>query len=160
MSAFRHYVFQSIWHIDAPLDHLYAVLSDITSYPKWWPEIRTVTPLGDNRFEMVARSTLPYELRFISEEDASQRRRDVIHARLYGDLEGFARWTIVELPAGGCRLIYDQEVDTNKRLLDTLAPVARPAFKANHTLMMRHGQAGLRTYVAGYLRGVHGPSAR
>ncbi len=153
MTNFRHYVFQSVWHIDAPLHDLYVVLSDVTAYPAWWPEIRTVTPLGDNRFEMVARSTLPYELRFVSEEDATERRPDVIRARLSGDLEGFARWTIVELPAGGCRLVYDQEVDTNKRLLDTLAPVARLAFKGNHTLMMRHGQAGLRTYMAGYRRG-------
>ena len=153
MTDFTHYVFQSVWHVDAPFEDVYTVLSDVPSYPAWWPEIRTVTILGNNRFEMVARSTLPYELRFVSEEDTSHRGPDVIPARLSGDLEGFARWTIVKLPAGGCRLIYDQEVDTNKRILDTLAPLARPAFKLNHSLMMRHGQAGLRTYMAGYLRG-------
>ncbi len=152
MSNLTHYVFKSIWHVDAPFEDLYAVLSDVTSYPAWWPEIRTVKPLGDNRFAMVARSTLPYELRFVSEEDPTQRRPDAIHARLRGDLEGFARWTL-ERTGSGCRLIYDQEVDTHKRLLDTLAPVARPAFRANHALMMRHGQSGLRTYMAGYLRG-------
>ena len=153
MSNLTHYVFQSIWHIDAPRDDLYAVLADVTSYPAWWPEIRSVAEIGSNRFEMVARSTLPYELRFVSEEDPTKRAPDVIHARLSGDLEGFARWTLVALPTGGCRLIYDQEVETHKRLLDSLAPVARPAFRANHALMMRHGQAGLRIYIAGYLRG-------
>ena len=157
MSNLTHYVFKSIWHVDAPFDHVYAVLTDPTSYPAWWPEIRTVTPLGNNRFEMVARSTLPYDLRFVSEEDPDQRRPDVIPARLTGDLEGFARWTIAEVGAG-CRLVYDQEVETHKRLLDALAPVARPAFKANHALMMRHGQAGLRTYLAGYRLGVESRS--
>jgi hypothetical protein len=44
-------------------------------------------------------------------------------------------------------------VSTHKRLLDVLAPIARPGFKANHALMMRHGQQGLRTYMAGYSRG-------
>ena len=144
MRNLTHYVFESIWHVEAPFDDVYAVLADVMSYPAWWPEIRTVTPLGDNRFEMVARSTLPYDLKFVSEEEPAKRRKDVIHARLTGDLEGFARWTVEER-GGTCRPIYDQEVETHKRLLDTLAPVARPAFKVNHALMMRHGQAGLRT---------------
>jgi hypothetical protein len=34
-----------------------------------------------------------------------------------------------------------------------MAPVARPGFKANHAIMMRHGEAGLRTFMAGYARG-------
>ena len=152
MNNLRHYVFKSIWHVDGPFDDIYTVLADVTSYPDWWPEIRTVTPLGDNRFEMVARSTLPYDLRFVSEEVPAKRRPDYIYATLSGDLNGFAAWTI-EDRGGSCRLTYDQEVETHKRLLDTLAPLARPAFKANHTLMMRHGQAGLRTYMAGYLHG-------
>ena len=67
-------------------------------------------------------------------------------------MEGTVRWTVEEVD-GGCRMVYDQEVSTNKRLLNVLAPLARPGFKANHTLMMRHGQAGLRTYLAGYRRG-------
>ena len=56
----------------------------------------------------------------------------------------------METVGSGCRLIYDQEVDTQKVLLNALAPVARFAFRANHLLMMRHGQAGLRTFMAGY----------
>jgi hypothetical protein len=31
--------------------------------------------------------------------------------------------------------------------------VARPAFVANHALMMRHGRRGLRAYLAGLRRG-------
>ena len=131
MPNHTHYVFRSVWQVEAPFEDVYTVLSDVTSYPAWWPEIRSMTPLGSNRFEMVARSALPYELRFVSEEDPAQRRRDVIHARLTGDLEGFARWTMQE-SGGGCRLVYDQEVETHKALLDALAPLARPAFRANH----------------------------
>ena len=51
------------------------------------------------------------------------------------------------------RCVFDEHVVTNKGLLDRLAVVARPAFKANHTLMMRHGEAGLRTFLAGYRMG-------
>ena len=152
MSALSHYVFRSIWHVNAPLPDLMWVLNDLESYPAWWPEMREVRPLGDNRFEVVARSFLPYDLRFLSEPAPGEPRPGVIDARLSGDLEGTVRWTVDEV-ADGCRLVYDQEVTTHKRLLNATAPVARPAFRANHGLMMRHGEAGLRTFMAGYARG-------
>ncbi len=148
MRPLNHYVFQSVWHVDASPSDLMAVLQDLGSYPAWWPEIREVRPRGDNRFEVVARSLLPYELRFVSEAAPDVPQPGVIDARLSGDLVGTVRWTITS-ESSGCRLVYDQEVDTNKRLLDVTAPVARPAFKANHAVMMRHGQAGLRRFLAG-----------
>jgi len=152
VSNLTHYVFQSVWHIQAPLNDVTGVLKDLESYPAWWPEIQEVRPLGGTRFEVVARSLLPYDLRFVSDADIPQASPDVIDARLSGDMEGTVRWTVTELDYG-CRLVYDQEVTTHKRLLNLMAPVARPGFKTNHALMMRHGQAGLRTFMAGYIRG-------
>lgn len=152
MSSLTHYVFRSVWHVQAPLPDLMSVLEDLGSYPAWWPEVREVRPLGDDRFEVVARSFLPYELRFVSEATPGQPSPGVIDATLSGDMEGTARWS-VEAVDGGCRLVYDQEVTTHKRLLNVTAPVARPAFKANHAVMMRHGEAGLRTFMAGFARG-------
>jgi hypothetical protein len=150
-----HYVFRSIWHVEARRADVMPVLYDLESYPAWWPEIRSVRPLGEARFEVVARSFLPYELRFLSDGAAFDPDSGVIDARLSGDMEGTVRWTASEVD-GGCRLVYDQEVTTNKRLLNVMAPVARPGFKANHAIMMRHGQAGLQTYMAGFHRGAHG----
>jgi len=152
MSRLTHYVFQSVWHVGASPADVMAVLEDLESYPAWWPEIRSVRPLGRRRFEVVARSFLPYELRFVSEAAGPEPRAGVIDARLSGDMEGTVRWTVEEVD-DGCRLVYDQEVTTHKRLLDVMAPVARPGFKANHAVMMRHGEAGLRTFMAGYARG-------
>jgi hypothetical protein len=116
-----------------------------------------VHDLGGGHFAMRARSSLPYDLRFVSEGQAGNGRPDVIEAALSGDLEGFARWTI-EAAGAGCRLVYEQEVRTTTRLLNVLAPVARPAFRLNHWLMMRHGQAGLRTFMAGYTSALGGRS--
>jgi hypothetical protein len=147
-----YYVFQSIWHVRAALADLMPVLYDLESYPAWWPEIREARPLGGRRFQVVARSFLPYELRFVSEGDELDPDTGVIDARLSGDMEGIVRWTLTQLD-DACRLVYDQEVTTHKRLLNVMAPVARPGFKANHAIMMRHGEAGLRTYMAGYTRG-------
>ena len=157
MSQLTHYVFQSIWHVDAPKADLLEVLDDLRSYPAWWPEIREARPLGGRRFDVVAQSFLPYKLRFTSEADGPpDAERGVIAARLAGDMEGTVRWTVTE-EADGCRLVYDQEVSTHKRLLNVLAPVARPGFKANHTLMMKHGEAGLRKFMATYKRGQAAP---
>lgn len=147
-----HYVFRSVWHVQAQLADVVAVLNDLESYPSWWPEIRAVRPLAGNRFEVVARSFLPYELRFVSEATGDEPSAGVINAHLSGDMEGTVRWTVEQLD-DRCRLVYDQEVTTHKRLLDVMAPVARPGFKANHGAMMRHGERGLRTYMAGYARG-------
>ena len=117
MAKLTHYVFRSVWEVPATLPELYAVLANVLTYQTWWPEIRVVKDLGGGRFEIVARSLLPYDLRFVSEERVENRRPDVIDARLSGDLEGYARWTIE--PAGtGCKLVYDQSVDTHKALLN------------------------------------------
>lgn len=157
MAGMTHYVFKSIWLVNAPFDDVFSVLVDPWTYPAWWPEIQSVEDLGDGRFEMVARSLLPYELCFVSEDRAAVHAPGVIDARITGDLEGFARWTVRAL-GSGCRIVYDQEVETHKGLLNAFAPVARPAFRMNHSLMMRHGRAGLRTFMAGYRRAVSGPA--
>ena len=155
MSDLTHYVFRSVWQVQADVEDVIAVVNDLESYPAWWPEIRSVRPLGGGRFEVAARSFLPYELRFVSEAAADEPSPGVINARLSGDMEGTVRWTVDQVDAG-CRLVYDQEVTTHKRLLNIMAPVARPGFKANHAVMMRHGERGLRTFMAGYARGSSG----
>ncbi|HUR18625.1 MAG TPA: SRPBCC family protein [Acidimicrobiales bacterium] len=155
MSKLTHYVFRSVWEVQARRADVISVLNDLESYPAWWPEIRSVRTLPDNRFELVARSFLPYELRFVSEATADEPSAGVINARLSGDMEGTIRWTVEQVDAG-CRLVYDQEVTTHKRLLNMMAPVARPGFKANHGAMMRHGERGLRTFMEGYARGSSG----
>ncbi len=152
MRRLTHYVFRSVWTVEATFSDVSDVLADVRTYPAWWPEIRAANELSHGRFEMVARSLLPYELRFVTEERVENRRPGVIDARLSGDLVGFARWSI-ETVGASCKLVYDQEVDTHKAVLNALAPIARPGFRMNHSLMMRHGEAGLRTFMAGYTRG-------
>jgi hypothetical protein len=40
VSDLTHYVFQSVWHVAAPMPDIIDVLNDLESYPAWWPEIR------------------------------------------------------------------------------------------------------------------------
>jgi Polyketide cyclase / dehydrase and lipid transport len=143
------YRFTSTWLVPgAPVD-AYAALETLDDYPEWWPEVKEARKLDENRFEVRCRSLLPYDLVFTSEQAVRDPETKVLEATLRGDLDGFTRWTI-QGSHGGSRLVFEEEVTANKRSLRALAPVARPAFRANHYLMMRHGERGLRTYLAGY----------
>lgn len=143
------YRFHNTWQLGAAPGDVYAVLERLPDYPLWWPQVRSVTATGDEAYEITCRSSLPYELRFV----VRQARRDptdrVLEATMSGDLEGFSRWTVLVDPNGTVAR-FEEEVVARKRLLRRLEVVARPAFKANHTRMMRDGERGLRTYLAGY----------
>jgi len=141
------YRFRTCWELAAPADGVFAVLEDPLDYPRWWPEIRAARPVGDLQCEVACRSFLPIELRFV----ITHARRDpdlgVLEATMTGDLEGFSRWTVGGTPVG-TRVVFEEEVVATKAVLRRFAPVGRPIFRANHTLMMRRGGAGLRARMA------------
>ena len=142
------YAFRSEWPLDAPVADVYLALSDLVDYPRWWPEVKTVHQVSDDTSRLVVRSLLPYELAFSSRQTQKDPVARVLEAALEGDLAGFSRWTIT--PAGaGTLAVFEEEVTAEKALLRRLGHVARPAFEANHALMMRHGKKGLRTFLAG-----------
>jgi uncharacterized protein YndB with AHSA1/START domain len=145
------YRFRSVWHLDAPPHDVYDALERLPDYPTWWREVRETVQLTDDSYRVRCQATLPYDLVFTSTQERRDPVERVLQARLVGDLDGFSRWTIAPSPSGGTDAVFEEEVVATKPLLRRLAPVARPAFKANHLLMMRHGQAGLRTYLAGWL---------
>ncbi len=143
MKELTFYRFQSEWMLEASRERVFEALRDLEGYVAWWPEVKEVKRITEGRFEVVARATLPYELRFITSQSVLDERMGIIEAGLRGDLNGFSRWTLSQRN-GHTAAVFDEEVHTGKRLLNVLAPVARPAFRYNHTLMMRHGQEGLR----------------
>ncbi|MFE9119364.1 SRPBCC family protein [Streptomyces sp. NPDC007172] len=138
-----HYRFRSVWDLRAAPGAVYAVLERVEEYPRWWREVREVTPVDDRTGTARLRSLVPYDL-FVT---ARERRRDpaalVLEVSLVGDLEGWARWTLLA-HRGGTRAVYEQEVEVRKPLMRRLAVPGRPVFRANHALMMRSGRRGLR----------------
>jgi hypothetical protein len=151
VGALDHYEFKSLWHVEARPDDVFEVLADLDAYPAWWPEVKAVERLGETAVAVRVRSFLPYELRFEMHQVVRDAQSGVLEVSMAGDLEGFSRWT-VSGEGGGSRLLFEEEVRTNRVVLNRLALVARPAFKVNHAFMMRHGEAGLRTYMAGFGR--------
>ncbi len=148
----HRYHFVSHWTVAAPADAVFAAIYEVARYPAWWPEVKEVRQLSEEHLWLRTRAMLPYDLAFRLDRTIADPVAGVLEAVLRGDLEGRIRWTI-EAAEGGCRVTFDEDVVTNKRALNALAWVARPAFVANHALMMAHGQAGLRTFLSGFTLG-------
>jgi hypothetical protein len=149
----NRYEFRSVWQLDATRDVVFEVLADLCSYPAWWPEVPRAERIDDATFDLTVRSLLPYDLVFRSVQGRRDREAGVLEVSMSGDLHGFSRWTICDEGAT-CVATFEEQVTARKPLLRRLAPIARPAFQANHWLMMRHGRAGLRTFLRGYAAGL------
>lgn len=138
----NHYRFVSVWDLPAPPRAVYAHLERVEHYPQWWPQVREVTPADGSAGTARIRSFLPYDLVMTMRESRRDVPGGVLEVTLTGDLEGWARWTV--LPYGsGCRAAYEQEVVVRRALMRVLAVPGRAVFRANHALMMRAGRRGL-----------------
>lgn len=144
--ALNTYRFRSVWHVDAAPSFVFDVLSDIGSYPVWWPEVKGATKVHDECAELRCRSVLPFDLVFQANHSMRDQQAGLLRARLTGDLEGYASWELTGR-GGGTELLFDQEVEARKAVLRRTALVARPLFRANHEMMMRSGERGLREYL-------------
>jgi hypothetical protein len=143
----NRYRFRSEWALAATPECVFDALADLGDYVLWWPEIKQVVRVDEDSATITCRATLPYELVFTTTSSREDRDAGVLEASMHGDLEGTSRWTITASADGGTLAVFDEEVIARKRLLRALSPVARPVFRWNHELMMRHGQAGLRAHL-------------
>lgn len=144
--SLNDYRFMSRWHVGADRETVFDALADLPSYPAWWPEVRVVEPVDEQNAAVVARSLLPYALRFTLTRETEDRDAGVLQVRIAGDLLGWARLTLHSGYAS-CMLLYEQRVTVTRGWLRAAAPLARPAFRWNHAVMMRSGERGLGAYV-------------
>ncbi|MEV5174592.1 SRPBCC family protein [Streptomyces flaveolus] len=140
----NHYRFRSVWALPAPPATVYAALERAEDYPRWWPQVRAVTRLDAGTGVITIRSALPYALTSTVRETRRNPAAGVLEVTLSGDIDGWARWTVIPAgPGPGTLARYDQEVRVRKPLLRRLAVPGRPLFRLNHRLMMRAGRRGL-----------------
>lgn len=147
-SSPHRYRFRNSWELPAPGRRVYQVLADPRSYPVWWPEVREVRQLSGSSGELTFRSVLPYQLAVVATEARQDPGAGVLEAWLDGDLEGLTRWTVTSAGPGRAVAVFDEDVVVRKPLMRLLGLPARPAFRANHALMMRHGRSGLAHYLS------------
>ncbi|WP_326696543.1 SRPBCC family protein [Streptomyces sp. NBC_01754] len=141
-----HYRFTSVWDLPAAPGAVFAVLEHADDYPRWWPQVRSVTRVDDTTATACFRSFLPYTLAVTLRQRSRDPASRILEATLSGDLDGWVRWTVTPR-GGGSRIVYRQEVDVRAAPLRRFAVPGRPLFRANHTLMMRSGRRGLAAWL-------------
>lgn len=143
------YRFQHTWRVPASPEQTYAALCRLGDYPLWWPEVKAVEPFdGAPRagVRVRCRSVLPYELSLIVHDPEADPHRGTLGARIAGDFEGFSRWTVTGTTHAS-RVVFDEELVPATPFLAGVSRFLRPALRANHLLMMRHGEAGLSAHL-------------
>jgi hypothetical protein len=142
------YRFLTTWLLETSRHAAWEVLQDPVRWPEWWRGVVRVAELdaGDtervgSRYRIAWRSRVPYDLEF----DFTVRRVDppcCMAGDAAGELRGSGVWRLFEQD-GVTAVVYDWDVDTTKRWMNMLRPVARPVFEYNHDAVMRWGGEGL-----------------
>ena len=148
-----HYAFVTEWDINAPVEQVWAAMSDPEQWPKWWrgvERVETIRPgadaLGSGAIRRYTwKSKLPYRLTFTMETTKVELFKR-IEGQATGELEGFGWW---QFSSDGTitHVRYDWQVVANKWWMIWLAPIARPLFEWNHDAVMKWGQEGLNKRV-------------
>lgn len=150
--AGRRYCFQDEWTVAAPPEVVWALISDPTTFPAWWPIYREAMWLEDrggvgSRARLTLRVLLPYSLTLITCSTRVEQPH-LLEGTVSGELEGSWRWRL-ERVGQATWVRFEEEVATRKHLLDLLAAVAFPHFQLNHRVAARRGALGMRAYLRG-----------
>lgn len=143
----HRYRYLTTWTVRADPRRVHEAVVDVESYPRWWPDVRSVAKVDDDTADLVCRSILPFVLLVRMERIVDDPDAGLVQVRLSGDLDGSLR-AVVSSGEGATRLDIVQDVVARKPLLRRFALVARPVYRLNHAAMMRRGCAGLAAYLA------------
>jgi uncharacterized protein YndB with AHSA1/START domain len=151
-----HFHLVSCWHLAAPVERVWAVLTAPQEWPLWWFYVRSVEELapGDTdglhvRHRIAWSSRLPYGLSF-EVETVEVCRPHRLRVLASGEIEGSGLW---ELQSEGdtTRVRYTWEVGLASAWMRLVAPLAAPVFRWNHDGVMRAGAHGLARHLGARL---------
>ena len=145
----RQYRFTTRWQFEIPLERVWDEIYAMDEWPAWWKYVESVEllrPGSEGNRGSIRRirwsTALPYSLTFDSELVSIEPHKR-IEGRAFGDLEGKGIWTF-ESRLGVCYVQYDWIVNTTKKWMNILAPLAWPLFRWNHNQVMQAGFEGLK----------------
>lgn len=141
------YRFRAVWTLQAQRQRVLTLLADPGTWPRWWPQIRTVQRAGPQAVTVRIRAPLPYSIAVTVHRTRQDPDAGVLEATLTGELHGWARWTLDTPDSDLTRVTLQQEVVVRRRLLRRLSPLCRPLLRLNHAAMIRAGQRGLRKHL-------------
>jgi hypothetical protein len=144
-----HYNFETNWKFEADIEQIWGLINEF-NYGEWWEGLdskrikseSTKLAVGD-RFMLFFTTKLPYQLSFESEV-VKLESPTYLEIKAFGELEGQGVWTLSqEGSITHVQCIW--KVNTNKKWMNTLAPLLRPAFVWNHNQVMNEGAKGIST---------------
>jgi carbon monoxide dehydrogenase subunit G len=145
-----HYI--STWRLQAPIDQVWAAISDLERLPDWYPAIQEVQTLaaGDpdgigSRVRYQIKGRLPMRLAFEATITRVVPPRE-LELRAEGELAGTGRWELEQQgEVTSVRYIWD--VRTTKAWMNLAAPVARPLFAWNTRGVLLEAGQGLARFL-------------
>jgi Polyketide cyclase / dehydrase and lipid transport len=144
-----HFVLTSRWRLDTGAPAVWALLTDIEAWPRWWRHVRRVrvlerapgSPLGDVA-QIDWSGALLYGTRLRMVTAVAERPR-MLEGHASGDLRGVGAWILEPTPDGGVDVTYRWEVELHRRSLRHWIALLTPAFEWNHFVVMRAGARGM-----------------
>jgi uncharacterized protein YndB with AHSA1/START domain len=150
------YAFVSQWRLVAPIEVVWSAIAHPEDWPSWWRYVKRVEllePGGADGLGALRRYTwrtaLPYSFVFATRTTRVQKP-NLLEAQATGELVGTGLWQLTT-DGGITSVQYDWNVRTTRAWMDLLAPLARPAFAWNHSIVMRQGGRDLARYIGARL---------
>jgi hypothetical protein len=144
----KDYNFITIWRVEAPLEDVWNEIYHSLDWPKWWKGVEDVVEVqkGDERgvgsiHRYTWKSKLPYKLSFDMKTFRIQPPI-LLEGIAIGELQGRGLWRL-SIEGSETVIRYDWNVETTKRWMNLLSPIARPLFEWNHNVVMSWGARGL-----------------
>ncbi|MFP5332417.1 MAG: hypothetical protein ACLGHX_08685 [Acidimicrobiia bacterium] len=135
------------------------VLRDVTAWPTWWKWARHAdhvneVPTGSVGARYRNRVRTPMLYGFTYETEIVEVAAGRIRLDSTGDLEGTGLFEYASLETGGALLRFSWLVQTSRRWMNLVGPLARPVFTWNHDLLMTDFARGLARASGGKLSSI------
>jgi uncharacterized protein YndB with AHSA1/START domain len=144
------YHFLSEYRLTGAPESIWAALTDVPSWPGWWSWLKRVDvrreASGEDGLGAIYRNTVraPTGYGFVYDTEITDierlRRIDLTSS---GDIAGRGRFLLEPTADGALDLSFAWLVETPKRWMTAIAPIARPLFTWNHDRMMGAFGTGL-----------------
>lgn len=140
------------WHLPVPIEPVWSALIEAEDWPDWWRAVKRVRLLGAGGPDGIGAvreftwgTALPYTITFRMRATRVEPMT-LLEGEARGELDGTGRWTLTE-EGSGTGVRYDWRVELTKPWQRALAPILRPMFAWNHTVVMGWGEAGIRKHL-------------
>jgi uncharacterized protein YndB with AHSA1/START domain len=152
------YHFRSSFSLTSDREAVWASLAAVSAWPSWWRSLSSIDVVREATSEggvgaihrLHVRAPTGYGFVYSTETTEVDRPRR-IDAITSGDIVGEGRFLLADGASGGTDVSFDWLVETPKRWMNLLAPIARPAFTLNHDKVMTEFGRGLAKASGGEL---------